>query len=814
MAINLKKLLPFVVAITIFIIASLTYFSPVLKGQKIQQGDITQFIGSSKEIVDHRAAYDEEPYWTNSSFGGMPAYVVSAYYPYNFIKKFDSLLRFLPRPADYLFLYFLGFFILLITLKVDWKLAVIGALGFGFSTYMMSLFAAGHNAKAHAIAYMPVVMAGIILVFQRKYLLGFIVTALAMSLELMANHIQMTYYLFFMVLIYGIVQLIQSIKQNEIPHFIKSIGILLVAVILAVGTSATSLLATKEYADYSTRSKSELTITPDGKEKEITSGLSPEYITEYSYGKWETFSLFIPRFVGGTRYEEVKDSQLRAFLQDAVNKGLSPNDANYLLNFTSMYWGEMPIVAAPYYIGTIFIFLFVLALFLVDGKWKKWLVAATIFSIVLSWGKHASFTDDGHSDLTDFFINYVPLYSKFRAVASIQVIAEICIPLLGILGLNALISDKTTIERKLKGLKWTTIIVGGLALLFVVGGGELFSFETPIDVQIDEQVSGYLDAVTADRHALFYGDSLRTLLLVLGIAGALWLYLKQKINRDILLVGFLGLLLFDMVGVDKRYVNDANFTSARKVNKPFKKSAIDKEILKDKGYYRVADFTRNLLADGATPYYHKSLGGYSAVKMGRYQELYDFHIAKRNPEVLNMLNTKYVIVPDEKGAPKLAVNSNVNGNAWFVNELKFVNNADEEIIALDSLNTKNTAVVNTKYKSELKKDYQIDSLATISLTDYKANKLTYRSNTNSNQFAVFSEIYYKDGWKALIDGKATTIYPVNYVLRGLEIPAGKHTIEFKFEPQVIKTGSTIALVSYALLLLIPIGWFWFGKKKS
>ena len=461
----------------------------------------------------------------------------------------------------------------------------------------------------------------------------------------------------------------------------------------------------------------------------MTSGLSKEYITEYSYGKWETFSLFIPRFVGGTRYEEVKDSQLRAFLQDAVNEGLNPDDANYLMQITSMYWGEMPIVAAPYYIGAIFIFLFVLALFLVDGKWKKWLVAATVFSILLSWGKHFSV-------LTNFFIDYVPLYTKFRAVSSIQIIAEICIPLLGLLGLNTLISDKITVERKLNGLKWATIIVGGFALLFVIGGQELFSFETPIDVQIDEQVSGYLDAVTLDRYTLFYSDSLRTLLLVLGIAGVLWLYLKQKINKDILLVGFLGLLLFDMVGVDKRYVNNDNFTSARKVNKPFKKSIIDQEILKDKEHYRVADFTKNLLADGATPYYHNSLGGYSAVKMGRYQELYDFHVAKRNPEVLNMLNTKYVIVPDEKGAPTLAVNSNANGNAWFVNELKFVVSADEEIKALDSLNTKTIVVLSSRYTSDYKNDYPKDSLAQISLTDYKANAISYQSNSKSEQFAV------------------------------------------------------------------------------
>ena len=340
----------------------------------------------------------------------------------------------------------------------------------------------------------------------------------------------------------------------------------------------------------------------------------------------------------------------------------------------------------------------------------------------------------------------------------------------------------------------------------------MFSFETPVDVQIDEQVSGYLDAVTSDRHALFYGDSLRTLLLVLGVAGILWLYLKQKINKNILLVGFLGFLLFDMVGVDKRYVNNDHFTSARKVNKPFKKSIIAQEILKDKGHYRVADFTKNLLADGETPYYHNSLGGYSAVKMRRYQELYDFHIIfGKTPEVLNMLNAKYIIDNNPQTEMK---NIEANGNAWFVNELRLVQTANEEIKILHSLNTKKSAVLNSKFASELKKSYSIDSLATISLTSYKANALSYQSNSSSEQFAVFSEIYYKDGWKAFVDGQETNIYPVNYVLRGMEVPAGEHKIEFKFEPQVIKKGSNITLVSYALLFLIPIGWFLFDKRKN
>ncbi len=804
---NIKNILPYVIAIVVFTIVSLAYFSPVLEGKKIQQSDITQFIGSSKEIVDFRKQHDQEPYWTNTSFGGMPAFAVSVYYPNNFIKKIDNILRFLPRPADYLFLYFLGFFMLLLTLKVDWKLAILGSLGFGLSTYLIIILGVGHNAKAHAIAYMPMVLSGILLVFQRKYLLGFIVTALAMSLELMAGHIQMTYYLMFLVLIFGFVQFIESIKNKELPEFVKSIAILLVAVIIAIGTNATSLLATQEYAKHSTRSQSELTINPDGSEKQISSGLTNDYITEYSYGKLETFNLFIPRFMGGTRHETVENSELNNFLQDAVNKGLNPNDANYLMQISSMYWGDQPIVAAPAYIGAIFIFLFVLALFLVKGKLKYWLVTATIFSILMSWGKNNQL-------MTDFFINYVPMYNKFRAVSSIQVIAELCIPLLGILGLKELFSKEISKESKLKALKLSTLIVGGLALLFVVLGTSLFSFITEIDEQIDTQISGYMDAIVTDRHTLFFNDSLRSLGIVLVAAAIIWLFLKEKINQTIAIIGFTILVLFDLVNVDRRYVNDDNFTSARKVSRPFKASSVDKEILKDKGHYRVANFKGNLMADGRTSYFHKSIGGYHAAKLGRYQELYDFHISKSNLQVLNMLNVKYVIGSNDKGEEVLEVNTDANGNAWFIQNVKFVNSADEEIMKLDSLNTKTSIVLNSSFASELQNYYPKDSTATISLTHYQANELSYQSNTLLKQFAVFSEIYYKDGWNAYIDGELTEIYQVNYVLRGIEIPEGKHTIEFKFEPTIIKKGNTITLISYALLLLIPLGWFFVEKKKN
>jgi len=727
-----KKLFPYLIAILTFVIVSVAYFSPILEGKKIQQSDITQFKGSSKEIVDFRTKKKEEPYWTNTTFGGMPAYVVSTYYSYDFINELDNLIRFLPRPADYLFLYFLSFFILLQVLKVDWKLAIIGALGFGLSTYLVVILGVGHNAKAHAVAYFPLVLAGILLVFQRKYLFGFILTAFAMAFELSANHIQMTYYLMFLVLIFGVVQLIESIRLKELPHFAKSVGILVAAVVLALGVNSTSLMATSEYSQSSTRSKSELTINPDGSQKEVSTGLSKDYITEYSYGITETFNLFIPRFMGGTRGEEVKESELQGFLQNAVNKGLSPNDANYLLRVSSMYWGSQPIVAGPAYIGALFIFLFVLALFLVKGKMRNWLVAATLFSILMSWGKNFAF-------LTDFFINYVPLYNKFRAVSSIQVIAELTIPLLGILGLKELFSAKVDKEVKLKALKMATFIVGGLALIFTVGGAGLFSFETPVDIQIDEQIAGFLDAITSDRKTLFFNDSLRSLGFVLVMASVIWLFLKDKINSNVLSIVFLVMLLIDLVNVDKRYVNDDFFVAARKVDKPFQASVIDKEILKDKSYYRVADFTKGMMTDGTTSYFHKSLGGYHAAKPRRYKELYDFHMSPvykdngeinfiRNSEVLNMLNTKYIIEANGNREVGYQVNTEANGNAWFVNEVQLVSSADEEIKGLTNLKTKSMALMHTNFKEDLGTTiFQIDSTATISVTKYEANEITYSS---------------------------------------------------------------------------------------
>ncbi|MFZ2431297.1 MAG: YfhO family protein, partial [Lutibacter sp.] len=609
----------------------------------------------------------------------------------------------------------------------------------------------------------------------------------------------------FAVLILGVFYLIDAFKEKQLPAFFKSIVILIVAVVLAIGTNATSLLATKEYVSHSTRGKSELTINPDGSPKEASNGLSKEYITDYSYGILETFNLFIPRFMGGGNYENVGfDSNIYTFLKDKTD----PRQAKEFAEFAPMYWGQQPIVEAPAYIGAVLVFLFVLGIFLVKGRLKMWLVGVAIFSILLSWGKNLNF-------LTDFFIDYVPMYDKFRAVSSIQVIAELAIPLLGILGLNEFFKNTIAAEIKLKALKNSFFITAGIALIFTLFGTSLFGFEGSRDAGYDQLLPGLLEAIIADRKAIFFSDSLRTLIFVVLSAGVLWLFIKEKLNKNYAVLILAGLILFDLVSVDKRYVNNADFQNAREIDKPFVASEINQEILKDKSYYRVANFMVDPMNDGSTSYFHNSIGGYHAAKLERYQELYDFHISKNNIEVLNMLNTKYFIFEDGSRRETVQQNPNPNGNAWLVNTIKIVDNANEEILALDSLKTKTEAVIDKRFVAEgFNANYPKDSTATIQLTSYALNNLVYDFNSNANQFAVFSEIYYKDGWNAYIDGNLTPHYRVNYVLRGMEIPKGKHKIEFKFEPTVVKKGTTIALISYGLLLVIFAGWIFIERRKT
>jgi hypothetical protein len=823
---QIQKFFPHFLAIFGFIIISLIYFYPVLQGKKIYQSDIVQYTGMAKEQNDFRAAEHTEPYWTNSAFGGMPTYQLGANYPNDYIGKLDDLLRFLPRPADYLFLYFLGFYGLLLVLKIDPLKAFFGALAFGFSTYLIVILGVGHNAKAHAIAYMPLVIAGFILVFKKRYILGGLLTILAVALEINANHFQMTYYLLLLLLVLTAYFVYPIIKNKEFKDLFKITGVFIISVILAAGMNATSLLATKEYADFSMRGKSELTFNADGSKNTTTASMSKEYITEYSYGVAESLNLIAPRLFGGSGSENVgTDSKLYEFI---INQGATEDEAKQFVESAPTYWGNQPIVAAPAYIGAIVFFLCVLGMYHDKRKIKYAFLAGAILALLLSWGKNFTL-------LTDFFIDFVPMYDKFRAVSSIQVILELCIPVLAIMGLQSFFKEK---ENQQKALLYTAATsIGLIVVLFLAKS--LFAFTTEndgyyLEAYGKEMGNAFVEALKADRKNLFMADLLRSGFFMVVAFGTLWFYMKGKLaqNTAIIIVGVF--MVGDLFFVDKNYVSNTprQFKSAREVNEPFQGSPADEEILKDTSVFRVYELQGRLQA--RTSYFHKSVGGYSAVRPRRYDQLFEYQIDKKlsnlgsiiSPEtmsltksipILNAMNVKYLLVQTKDNQNVPIKNPFANGNAWFIEKVNFVSSADEEMKALDNLDTKNVAVickdVNEKIY-EISLPYLKDSLATISLNLYKPNHIIYTSNNKNNGFAVFSETYYKNGWKATIDGKETKIFNVDYVLRGIQIPAGKHTIEFKFAPQVVKTGSIIALLSSIVMLLVIIGGVYFDNRKK
>jgi len=806
MTFSFKKIAPHLVVVLIFIITALLYFSPVLSGKKMFQSDIQQYRGMAKEQMDFRAATGEEPYWTDAAFGGMPTYQLGAKYPYNWIKSLDLSIRFLPRPADYLFLYFIGFYVLLLVLKLDWKYAGLGALAFGFSSYLIIILGVGHNAKAHAIAYMPLVLSGILLTFRKKYIWGFILTTVAMALEIVANHVQMTYYLMLLVLVLGIAYLIDAFRKNELPHFFKSVGILVLAVVLAIGTNAASLMATSEYSAFSTRGKSDLTINPDGTPKTDVGGLDKEYINQYSYGISETLDLFIAGLYGGSNSEPYyKDSAFTEFL---LQQGVPPAQVESIFGqFGLYYWGSQPGVSGPAYLGAVVVFLFVLGIFMVKGRLKWWLLGGTILSLLLSFGSNLSW-------FTDLWIDYFPLYNKFRAVTSIQVIAELCVPVLAVFGLYKILQKTEAKEDKLKALKWTTGITGGLSLIILLFNGSLFSFAGGNDAYYIQNFGmDFISAVKEDRKSLLVNDTLKTLILVLIAAGLIWFYIKQKVSEIQVILVMAILIVFDLVQVDRRYVNTENFMAARLVEQPFQASEADKQILQDTSRYRV--FEQRIGLNGArTSYFHNSIGGYHGAKPARLQELAEFYLYQGNIQPLNLLNVKYIISQDEEGAEQVQQNPQANGNVWFVQNVKVVPDADAEILALDSLNTLQTAVIQERYANELPRSiFPQDSTDNISLVEHQPNYLKYQSSAQETKLAVFSEVYYPNGWNVYIDGKPTTYFKADYILRALMVPEGKHTIEFKFEPQVVKTGSTISLASNILLLLIIFGGVFFTYRK-
>jgi len=829
---QLQKLYPHLLAIIGFIVISLVYFYPVIQGKKIYQSDIAKYTGMAKEQIDFRTENHTEPYWTNSSFGGMPTYQSGANYPNDYIGMLDNAIRFLPRPADYLFLYFLGFYALMLVFRVDPLKAFFGALAFGFSTYLIVIIGVGHNAKAHAIGYMPFVVAGFILVFRKRYLHGGILTALAVALEITANHFQMTYYLLLLLIVMGCFLTYQLFREKDLKSLPKILGTFAIAIILAVGVNATSLMATKEYTDFSTRGKSELTFNTDGTKKEANIAMDRKYITEYSYGVLESMNLFSPRLFGGGSGQKLnEDSHVYNFM---LGYGASPEEAKQLTeNYGVAYWGDQPQVAAPAYIGAVVFFLFVLALFHDKRKIKWAFLAGAIFSLLLSWGKNFSL-------LTDFFIDYVPMYDKFRAISSIQVILELCIPVLAIMGLQSFFTDEENRWKSL--LKTGATTMGIVVLLFLCKSA--FHFVGDIDSQLMDALKQhpdksfgpqFIDALREDRRDLYSADLLRSGFLIAVTFGILYFYIKNRLaaNTAVILIGVV--MVGDLFFVDKNYVsNDGQqFRSAQEVDAPYEPTQADSLILQDPSTFRVYEVAGGIYSPRSS-YFHKSIGGYSAVMPRRFKEVYEYliepsmsnlgeiidpktlSISKPLP-VINAFNIKYLIVGTEKGDIPI-VNPFHNGNAWFVKQVKPVKSADEEIKELGKIETKDVALINTSAEGgqDFKDAENIakDSLASIKLDLYKPNHLVYTSNNANDGFAVFSEIYYKDGWNATIDGNKAAIYKVDYTLRGMQIPKGKHTIEFKFEPQVVKTGSTIALISFIVMVLAIVAGLYFDNRKK
>lgn len=803
---QLQKFYPHALVLLGFIIVSLIYFYPVMQGKQIFQSDIVQYTGMAKEQNDFRKSDHIEPFWTNSAFGGMPTYQLGAKYPHDYIGMIDDAIRFLPRPADYLFLYFIGLYGLLLVLKVDPLKAFFGALVFGFSTYLVIILGVGHNAKAHAIGYMPLVIAGFILVYQKKYIWGGLLTMFAVALEINANHFQMTYYLLIFLLLLSGYFIYQAIKEKELKSLFTSFGVLAIAGIFAIGANATSLLATAEYANFSTRGKSELSFNADGSKSVGNSALSHDYITEYSYGIAESFNLIAPRLFGGSNNESLgTDSKMYEFM---IAQGVPQSQATSFVSGMPTYWGDQPIVAAPAYIGIVVFFLVIIALLTDKRKIKYVFLSGAIVALLLSWGKNFSL-------LTDFFIDIVPMYNKFRAVSSIQVILELCFPVLAIMGLQSFF--KLENKKQIKALKESGIFVFGIFIsLFLLKSS--FSFAGASDSYFRESYGpAFVEALKADRMSLYSADLLRSSFFTLLVVGVFWLYIKNKFtqNTAIILVGLL--MVFDLFFVDKKYVSAKDFVSRSEVEVPFQETQADRQILQDTTHYRVFEVAGNLSSARAS-YFHKSIGGYSAVKPRRMQQLFDYQIAKNNMEILNMLNVKYVIQTDSTGNSVPVINPNANGNAWFVNGVKLVNKADNEIQSLNGLNTKSVAIFNvhdygSKFKNaRLKRDWGENG--TIDLQIYKPNYIKYTSENSKIGLAVFSEIYYENGWNAYVDGVKTEHFPVDYVLRAMQIPEGKHTIEFKFEPQVVQTGSTITLISCIGMLLLLIGGIYFERKRG
>ena len=791
-----KNIVPHVICIIFLASLSLTYFYPVLSNKAILQSDISQFSGMSKQIVDHRIEFDEEPYWLDNAFLGMPSFQVSAIYPFDILRIIDQFIRFLPRPADYLFLYLLSFYLLIISLNIRYKYALFGAIAFGFSTYLIIILGVGHNTKALALGYMPLVVSGFIMTLNNKHIEGFIITAISLGLQIHSNHYQMTFYTLIMLMFLVAVYLYNSLKKSQSKIFFKSFFVLFSSVIISVLMNAPAILSTMEYSEFSTRSKNEITINPDGSLKESVSGLDKNYITEYSYGILESINLFVPKFMGGSSAETIKeDSELMSLI-----KTLDPQQGQQVYQYSKMYWGDQPIVAAPAYIGATVLFVFFLGLLLVKNINMRWIMISIVVSLILSWGKNLSF-------FTDFMIDYFPMYDKFRAVSSIQVILEFCIPFLAVFGLQKFFAKNTDNYLKTRALYFSGLTLGLVSLSLYLFGTNLFDFKSNFEIFSD--YPEILNLIIDERKSLLKEDSLRSFIFVISIFSILFIYSKKFIKKNLAIYSIIILVIIDLWQVDKQYVNSDQFVNQSSVNSPFKLTIADKAILQDNSDFRVFEPERGF-SNARTSFFHKSIAGYHAAKPKRIQNIYDFYILKNNLDVLNILNVKYIIQNDPDNPLGVTRNPNALGNAWFVDGAVVVENDNQELLSLSELDLSKKLV--TQNKSLIAREFKLRESNTITLYSRKANELIYKSSTESSQLTVFSEAFYKNGWQAYVDGIQVDHFRVNYLLRGLVLPEGDHEVKFNFKPKVVYTGSYISIVAYLILLILMIK-FILNKKN-
>ena len=789
-----------------FALVALLFYYPLLSGKTLLQSDIRQYQGMSRQLQEHREATGEETYWIDNAFGGMPTYQLGAKFPADVLQPIYSFFRILPRPAHILFLYLLGVYLVLLILKNPWPVALFGSLAFGFSTYLLIILQVGHNTKALAVSFFPFVFGGVLLLLQKRWFWGVLLSSLALGMQIRANHYQMTYYLLMLlgvlVLVYGY----HSLKNKQTKSFLQSLGALIASGILALGFNATPLLATAEYTDFSTRGKSELKQNADGSPKEQSTGLDFDYITEYSYGIFESLNLIAPRVQGGGSSEDLGTKHgVYDFL---IDNGASPNQAREFSKDIPTYWGEQPILEAPAYIGITVFFFALFGFFFSRGPLRTTLALGALFSLLLSWGKNLSF-------LTAFFVSYFPLYNKFRAVSSIQVVLEFCLPMLAAMGLFHVFYSTQKLELK-RFLKIAAIPIVLFTLVLLTQG--MLSFTGANDAYFKEIYGAALvSQIREARISIFQSDLFRGILFCVLLTSLIYLYQTKKIKRGLALTLVIGLLIIDLIGISNRYIDREAFVSKRFTNAPFRMTAADQALLQDQDRFRV--YEPQLGLTGArTAYFHNALGGYHGAKPRRFEELFEAYSAQQNTGILDFLNVKYILYPEEEsGELKPLLNPNALGPAWMVSEIETKATPDALLEALKETDFKTTALVlDHELPADFSKQYTLDSLAQITLSKAKPDQLTYRVQTTTPAFAVFSEMHYPKGWKATLDGKPVPIVNVNYVLRGVQIPANASVIEFRFEPAVIKQGTRLRWLSLGLfaISILVLGYFEYFKTRS